>query len=144
MSNGSPDGPATPAWFTSLSMLAVLWEALGCVMYISQVTTEVSTLPLDQRALWEATPAWSVGAYAVAVWVGLIGALLLVLRRAAAVQLLFVSLLGVAIQFSALILVPELAGAISSDVLLLPVVIFIVCYGIFHLSLLGKKKGWLR
>lgn len=144
MTDNIPAVAKTPSWFTLLSFLALLWEALGCFMYLSQVTTDPSTLPLDQRALWEATPAWSVAAYAIAVWIGLVGAGLLLLRRAAAVPLLFVSLLGVAVQFSALILVPELAGSISSDALLLPVVIFIICYGIFHLALLGKKRGWLH
>lgn len=142
MDNARPS--AVPAWFTVLSGLALLWEAFGCFMYVGQVTTDVATLPLDQRALWEATPAWSIAAYAIAVWVGLIGALLLLLRRRLAVPLLLVSLLAVAIQFSALFLVPELAGSVSSDMLLFPVVIFVVCYGIFHLALLGRKRGWLR
>lgn len=133
-----------PVWFAVLAVLAILWEALGCVMYVSQVTVDPASLPLDQRAMWDATPAWSIGAYAIAVWVGLVGAILLFLRRRQSVPLLFISLLAVAVQFSALILVPDLSGNMSSDMLLLPVVIFIICYGIFHLALLGKKKGWLR
>lgn len=139
------DQPARPpAWFGALALLSVLWEAFGCFMYVSQVTVDPATLPLDQRALWDATPAWSIGAYAIAVWVGLAGAILLLLRRRPSVPLLLVSLLAVAVQFSALILVPDLSGNISSDMLLLPVIIFIACYGIFHLALLAKKKGWLR
>lgn len=133
-----------PAWFTILALLSVLWEAFGCFMYVSQVTVDPASLPLDQRAMWDATPAWSIGAYAIAVWVGLVGAVLLFLRRGLSVPLLFISLVAVAVQFSALILVPDLSGNISSDMLLLPVVIFIVCYGIFHLALLAKKRGWLR
>lgn len=135
---------AVPVWFTLLSIAALLWEAFGCFMYVGQVTTDVSSLPLDQRALWEATPTWSIAAYAVAVWVGLLGAVLMLVRRRLAVPLLLVSLLAVVIQFSALFLVPQLAGSVSSDMLLFPVVIFVVCYGIFHLSLLGRKRGWLR
>lgn len=144
MADDIPTAAKAPSWFTVLSLLALLWEVLGCFMYLSQVMTDPTMLPLDQRALWQATPVWSIAAYAIAVWIGLVGAGLLLLRRAAAVPLLFVSLVGVAVQFSALILVPELAGSISSDAFLLPVVIFIVCYGIFHLALLGKKRGWLR
>lgn len=132
-----------PAWFMILALLSILWEAFGCFMYVSQVTVDPASLPLDQRALWDATPAWSIGAYAIAVWVGLIGAVLLLLRRRQSVALLFLSLVAVAVQFSALILVPDLSGNMSSDMLLLPVVIFIVCYGIFHLALLAKKRGWL-
>lgn len=133
-----------PGWFRLLAVLAIMWEALGCFMYVSQVSVDPSTLPLDQRALWDATPAWSIGAYAVAVWVGLVGSILLLLRRRISVPLLLVSLLAVAVQFSALILVPDLSGNISSDMLLLPVVIFIACYGIFQLALLAKKREWLR
>lgn len=133
-----------PVWFRPLAVLAVLWEAFGCFMYVGQVTVDPATLPLDQRALWEATPAWSIGAYAIAVWVGLVGSILLVLRRQVAVPLLLISLLAVVVQFSALVLVPDLAGNISSDMLLLPIIIFVVCYGIFHLALLAKKRGWLR
>lgn len=135
---------APPAWFRVAAILSVLWEALGCFMYVSQVSVDPATLPLDQRALWEATPAWSIGAYAVGVWVGLAGSILLLNRRKVAVPALLVSLVAVAIQFSALILVPDLSGNVSSDVLLLPVVILIVCYGVFQLSLLAKKNGWLR
>lgn len=133
-----------PGWFRPLAVLAILWEAFGCFMYLSQVSVDPATLPLDQRALWDATPAWSMGAYAIAVWVGLAGSVLLFLRRRQSVPLLFVSLLAVAVQFSALIIVPDLAGNISSDMLLLPVIIFIACYGIFQLSLTAKKRGWLR
>lgn len=142
MDNSAPT--AVPPWFTLLSIAAVLWESFGCFMYVGQVTTDVASLPLDQRALWEATPNWSVAAYAIAVWVGLIGSLLMLIRRRLAVPLLLVSLLAVVVQFSALVLIPEISGSVSSDMLLFPVVIFVVCYGIFHLALLGRKKGWLR
>ena len=135
---------AAPGWFPIAAILAVVWEAFGCFMYVSQVTTDPATLPVDQRALWEATPAWSTAAYAVAVWVGLIGAILLLLKRKAAVPALLVSLLAVAIQFAALIVVPKLSSMVSSDILMLPVVIFVVCYIVFQFALMARRKGWLR
>ena len=133
-----------PLWYWIIAGLALLWEAFGCFMYISQMTTDPATLPLDQRALWQAMPTWSVAAYAVAVWVGLIGAILLLLRRRHAVAVLGLSLLAVIVQFSALVLVPDISGMISSDMLLGPIVIALVCYGIFHFALHARKRGWLR
>ena len=59
--------------------------------------------------MWDATPTWMVAAYAIAVWVGLAGALLLLLRRKLAVPLLLVSLIAVIVQFSGLFLVPATA-----------------------------------
>ena len=68
--------------------LALLFEAFGCCMYLAQVSADRAALPLDQRAMWDATPTWMVAAYAIAVWVGLAGAALLLLRRKLAVPVL--------------------------------------------------------
>ena len=54
------------------------------------------------------------------------------------------SLLAVAIQFAALIVVPKLSSMVSSDILMLPVVIFVVCYIVFQFTLMARRKGWLR
>lgn len=140
------DGKArdVPGWFWAGAALALLWEAFGCFMYVSQVTTDPSTLPIDQRAMWEASPLWMIAAYAVAVWVGLIGAALLLLRRKLAVPVLLVSLLAVVVQFSALVLVQQLRETTPSDALLVPVIIVIACYAIWQFSKLADRRGWLR
>ena len=72
------------------------------------VLADPATLPLDQRAAYEAEPAWVIPAYAVAVWAGLLGALLLVVRRRAAEWLLLLSLIAVLIWLAGLMLVPRL------------------------------------
>ena len=83
-----------PAWFWAAAGAALLFWALGCYAYIAQVSADRATLALDQRAMWDATPTWMVAAYATAVWVGLVGAVLLLLRRKLAVPVLLVSLIG--------------------------------------------------
>ena len=133
-----------PAWFYIAAGLALVWEAIGCFMYWTHVTTDPATLPLDQRAMWDAAPGWMVAAYAVAVWVGLLGAVLLIMRRRLAVPLLLVSLLAVVVQFSALLLVPELRDRTPSDALMLPIIIFVASYAIYMLSRRARKHGWLR
>ena len=133
-----------PAWYWMTAGLALVWEAIGCVMYWSQVTADRATLPLDQRAMWDASPTWMVGAYAVAVWVGLAGAALLLMRRKLAEPLLLVSLIAVVVQFSALLLVPALRESTPSDALLFPIIIFVAGYSIYMLSRLARKRGWLR
>ncbi|MDQ3143644.1 MAG: hypothetical protein M3Q57_02020 [Pseudomonadota bacterium] len=135
---------AVPTWFWIAAGLALLWEAFGCFMYWTQVTTDPATLPLDQRTMWEATPPWIVGAYAVAVWVGLVGAVLLLMRRKAAVPLLLVSLLAVLVQFGGVMLVPALRQVTPDDAFTLPIVIVVVCYLIFMLARLAGRRGWLR
>ena len=137
-------GPPVPRWFTFAALAALAWEILGCVMYLMQVSVDPTTLPLDQRAMWDAAPTWMVAAYAVAVWVGLVGAILLLMRRRLAPALLAVSLIAVIVQFSALLLVPELRNLTTSDDLLLPVVILVFGYGIWHFARTAQRAGWLR
>lgn len=135
---------AVPGWFKAAAWAAVAWELIGCAMYLMQVRVDPAALPNDQRAVWDATPAWVTGAYAVAVWVGLAGAVLLAFRRKLAEPLLLVSLIAVAVQFSGLLLVPELRGLLSSDMLLLPFVILVVCFAIWSLARRARRSGWLR
>ena len=139
----NPERPA-PRWFTLAALAAVAWEIVGCTMYLMQVRVDPASLPVDQRALWDAAPGWMIAAYAVAVWVGLIGAILLVMRRRLAEKLLLVSLVAVLVQFSALLLVPELRNLTTSDALFLPFVITVVCYVIWHFAWTSRRAGWLR
>ncbi len=135
---------SVPGWFWAAAGLALLFEAFGCFMYLTQVTTDPVSLPIDQRAMWNATPPWIVAAYAVAVWNGLIGALLLLMRRRLAVPVLLVSLIAVLVQFGGVILVPALRQVTPDDAFTLAIVIIVACYGIFMLSRLAGKRGWLR
>lgn len=139
----SEQHPQPPAWFRPTAIAVIAWELLGCVMYLMQVRVDPAALPADQRAVWDATPAWMIGTYAVAVWVGLAGAILLLLRRKLAEPLLLVSLIAVAVQFSGLLVVPALRGLMSSDMLLLPFVIVLVCFVIWSFARRARRRNWI-
>lgn len=133
-----------PAWFWICATVALLFEAFGCYMYLVQVMMDHASMPLDQRAMWDATPTWIIAAYAVAVWVGVIGALLLLMRRRLAVPFLLVSLVAVVVQFSGLFLVPQLRQTVPDTALVVPIALIVSCYLIFLLARLAGKRGWLR
>ena len=133
-----------PRWFTAAAIAAVIWEIIGCAMYLMQVSVDPATLPVDQRALWDAAPTWMTAAYAVAVWIGLAGAIMLVMRRRLAEKLLLLSLVAVIVQFSALLLVPELRNLTTSDALFLPVIILAACTVIYQFARTARRSGWLR
>ena len=133
-----------PAWFWAVAGVVLLFEAFGCFMYLSQVSADRAALPLDQRAMWDATPAWMIAAYAVAVWTGLAGAVLLLMRRRLAVPVLLVSLVAVVIQFSGLFLVPQLRQTVPDTALAAPIALILCCYLIFQFARLALRRGWLR
>jgi len=133
-----------PAWFWAVAGVALLFEAFGCFMYLSQVSADRAALPLDQRAMWDATPMWMVAAYAIAVWAGLAGALLLLMRRKLAVVLLLLSLVAVIVQFSGLFLVPQLRETVPDTALAGPIMLVLACYLILQFARVAQRRGWLR
>ncbi len=63
--------------------------------YVSQMNAEnVAAMPDVYRAIVESRPAWGTGAFAIAVFGGLLGCLLLLLRKSVAVYVFIVSLVG--------------------------------------------------
>lgn len=135
-----------PAWYWVAAVSALLFECLGCFFYLAEVRLtpeQIAMLPLDQAAMLSARPAWYYAAFGVAVWVGLAGTVGLLLRKTWAVPALLISLVAVFVQFSSIAIVPEMR-TVTSDALLGPILVALVCYGIFMLARLAKRRGWLR
>ena len=133
-----------PRWFTLAAIAALLLELGGCGIFAMQMAVDPNALPLDQRAMWDAAPTWMLVAYAVAVAAGLVGAISLLMRRRLAEKLLLLSLVAIVIQFSALLVVPQLRNLTTSDDLFLPFVIIVVSYTIWHFARRALARSWLR
>lgn len=133
-----------PAWYWLAAALALLFELTGAYLYSNSLMLDPATLPLDQRAVYDATPQWMTIAWGVAIGSGLLGAVGLLLRRRFAQPLLLISLIAVAVQFSGVFLVRQLRELTPEDHLIVPVVILLVAYGVWQTAKLAQKRGWLR
>jgi hypothetical protein len=141
------DSGRVPGWYWAVAVLALLWEAMGCYAYITQVSMDsaaLAALPAEQRDIWAAMPGWAVGAYAVAVWAGLLGALGLLLRRSWARIAFAVSLAGVIVQFGWTFLATPILGTMGASAAAFPVFILAVAALLLWFSGLAAKRGWLR
>ncbi len=134
---------AVPTWFWAVAIGALLFEAAGAFLFANSLTLDPATLPLDQRAIYDATPQWMTIAWAVAIGAGLIGAVGLILRRRFAEPALLVSVIAVAVQFSGIFLVKQLRELTPEDHLMVPVVILVLAYAIWQTAKLARRKGWL-
>jgi hypothetical protein len=132
-----------PAWYWLVAVAALLFEGAGAYLFTNSLTLDPASLPLDQRAVYNATPQWMTIAWAVAIAAGLLGAIGLLLRRRFAEPLLLISLLAVAVQFSGLFLIRQLRELTPEDHLAVPIVILLLAYGIWQTSKLARSKGWL-
>jgi hypothetical protein len=136
-----------PGWYWAAAAAALLWEAMGCYAYLTQVSmgsAELARLPAEQREIWAAMPGWAVGAYAVAVWAGLLGAVGLLLRRAWARLAFAASLLGVIVQFGWSFLATPILRSMGASAAAFPAFIFVVAALLLWFASSAAKRGWLR
>ncbi len=132
------------SWFIVAAVGSLLFMGLGCISYLMHVLADPTSLPLDQRAAFEAEPAWVTAAYAVAVWVGLSGSILLVMRRRAAEWLLLISLLAVLVWLAGLLLVAPLRDGMSANDLIVALVVTALTWTVFWFARHSRQRGWLR
>ena len=131
-------------WYLIGAIVSMLYMALGCAIYVMHVTADPAALPLDQRAAYAAEPAWVTALNAVAVWVGLIGAVLLVLKRRLAETLLLVSFIATLLWLAGLLLVPALRNALSTNDVAVAVIVTLIIGTIWSFGRHSRQRGWLR
>jgi hypothetical protein len=102
MPEGSAAGRArTPMHLWILGVVALLWNGFGAFDYTMTQTRNMDYLKMltpEQQAFVFAFPAWSVAAWALGVWGGVVGAVLLLARKRAAAPVFLVSLVGAAVS----------------------------------------------
>lgn len=137
-----------PVWFWIVAAAALIWEALGCFAYHSQVgmsAADIARLPAAQQEIWTMMPAWVTGAYAVAVWVGLLGAIGLLARKAWTRPLFIVSLVAAVVQFGWTFLATPILRTVGAAQAV-PFPAFIILVGILLVWFAGyaTRRGWLN
>ena len=87
--------------FWAIGAVALIWNVMGVINFFVQMNPDVlATYRESERAIVEGRPAWATGAFAIAVFGGALGCLLLLLRKSAAYYLFIASLLGVIVTMT--------------------------------------------
>ena len=87
-------GPRCLFWTDCV--LGVVWNAGGAANYLMQTNPDfVSTLPASHQTLIAERPAWATAGFALGVFGGVLGCVLLMGRRRLAEPVLLLSLLGI-------------------------------------------------
>ena len=99
MSAGALRGARTPWHLWVVGVLAALWNGFGCFDYVMTQTRRDEWfvqmgMTEAQLTYFNAMPAWTHAAWAIGVWGGLLGGLLLLARRKWATAVFALSLLG--------------------------------------------------
>ena len=131
-------------WYMVGAIAALLFGLLIAFGYGVHLTTDPSTLELDERALFEAEPAWVSGAFGLTGATIVIGSVLLMLRRKAAEQVLLVSLASALVWFAGLLLAPQLRELLMTVEIAMAIVVVLVAWTIFWFARHSRQREWLR
>jgi hypothetical protein len=132
------------SWFKYAAIGAILFMAIGCAGYLMDVTTDPASLAVDQRALFAARPLWMTAAYAIAVWVGLLGAILLLMRKRLAEILLLVSLIAAVVTFAPYAVIPRVSELVTTNDIAAAVIVLLITAAIYSFARHSRQRGWLR
>jgi hypothetical protein len=131
-------------WYMAGAVVALLFGLLICFGYGVHLTTDPSTLALDERALYEAEPAWVSGAFGLTGAATAIGAILLIMRRKAAEPLLLLALAAVLVWFAGLLLVPQLRELLMDVEFAMAIAVVLITWTIFWFARHSRQREWLR
>lgn len=127
-----------------IGTLAVLWNAVGVFDFLATLTQfspYMERFPDAARQYWETQPAWVFAVWAMSVFSGLVGSVLILKRQALAVRVLAVgattTILAMALSYSRP--TPDLDSTRVFGVCIIVVSLLVLNYA-FHQA----KRGVLR
>ncbi len=137
--------PAT--WFWVVTAIALVWNLMGVMAYLAQVTMSpeaLQALPENERTLLESAPAWSTGAFAIAVWGGTLGCILLLLRRKLATLVLILSFVGILVQMVHAFFMSKSIEVYGPGGMVMPVMVLIIGAFLIWFSRKAAANGWMK
>ena len=138
----------TPVHLWVVGALATLWNAFGAFDYVMTQTKNEAYLANftdPQRVYFDSFPVWMEAAWALGVWGGLLGALLLLMRSRHAVTAFAVSLAGLAIStvYQYVLNTPP-EDMMTGAMMAMNLVIWAVAIGLLWYAMRTRKAGVLR
>lgn len=136
-----------PVWFWVVCSITLVWNLMGVMAYVSQVTMSPEALqaqPEAERALYEGVPSWATGAFALAVWGGALGCALLLLRRKLATPILIISLIGVLVQMYHSFFISNSIQVYGPGGMIMPIMVIIIAILLILLSRKATSNGWMK
>jgi hypothetical protein len=145
------DAPRAGAtwWHWVVSVVAVLWNGFGAYDYFMSKTQgdaylRQSGMSAAQIAHMHAYPVWMTADWAIGVWGGLLGALLLLARMRYAFHVFAVSLAAFLVMLAYTYLLSDGAAVMGQQGMIFNLVILALCVVFTWYAWTMTKRGVLR
>lgn len=135
-----------PTWFWIVGGISMIWNLLGVMAYIMQVTMSpeaLQALPENERSLIESVPVWATSAFAIAVWGSTVGCILLLMRKKLATPVLIVSFVGILVQMFYNVVISKSIEVYGPGGLAMPILVFTIGIFLIWFSRKSTANGWI-
>jgi hypothetical protein len=132
--------------FWIISIVAFIWNAMGVNHYLQQAYQTDSFKAMyteDQLAMIQNAPTWVTAAFAVAVFGGILGCIMLLMRKKIAKTLFLLSLIGIIVQMIHNLFMTDAMESYGPGGIIMPLMILIVGVFLLWFSKKNIAKGWL-
>jgi hypothetical protein len=137
-----------PAHLWIVGILSLLWNAFGSYDYtMTNLHNQayLAQFPADQLAYFQSLPGWLTAFWALGVWGGLAGSVLLLARSRYAVWAFAVSLVGVIVSFGFQMFATQMPASMKEGPMaFMPLVIFVIAAFLLWYAMRESKSGVLR
>jgi len=125
--------------FWVIGVVALIWNVMGDINFFMQMNPDsLADYPEAARSLVEGRPTWATAGFAVAVFGGTLGCILLLLKKSAAYYLFIASLLGVVVTNIHTFGITSSTEIWVGSLMSLAVAVFLTWY-----SKRVERKGWI-
>ena len=130
--------------FWLIGAVALVWNLMGAMNFMMQMNPEsLASFPESHRAIIEGRPAWATAGFAVAVFGGALGCLLLMFKKSAAYYVFIASLLGVIVtMIHTLGIVSSTGNFTAFEIFLMILMPLVVAVFLIWYAKFAQRKGW--
>jgi len=134
--------------FWVIAGLLAVWNLSGLYMYYQMSITTPEQLQAAGYSVVQiehilGTPAWAHSAYAIAVNAGVLGVIFLLLRKAWAIPMFVLSLIGALLQDLDAYVLRGALEHFEMVWLVIPIMVIVICVFEIWYSRAAKAQGWL-
>tara|TARA_R110000744_G_scaffold377073_1_gene491805 strand:+ start:339 stop:788 length:450 start_codon:yes stop_codon:yes gene_type:complete len=143
--NQSPEIMALPNWFNVAAILALVWNLLGVMAFVSHMTITpemIAELPLAEQDLYAAVPLWATAAFAVAVFCGALGSLALLMKKSICYPLFVASFAGVVVQMFHSFFISNSFEVYGPGGTIMPIMLIVITLLLVRFAAKGNSNNW--
>lgn len=136
-----------PRSVSAIGIILLLWNMIGVAAFIMQYSADLNQLAKTDAytaRIFAQMPGWAWAAYGVAVGAGTLGAILLLLRKAAAAPVFLLSIIAVIAQFGYSFLGTDLLAVKGATAAIFPAVILVIALFQWRYARSLTARGMLR